>query len=64
MTHRPEGLNDTFTNDLKILGKVDGVAADHSVGSSARICNICYGTGDPPTASTTPIGTLFVKYTA
>lgn len=39
-------------------------AADHAVsGHTDQIVNVCYGTGGPPTAMTTTIGTLFVKYT-
>jgi len=40
------------------------VAADHGTAATDQIINVCYGTGDPPTANTTTIGTLFVKYTA
>jgi len=40
------------------------VAADHGTAATDQVVNICYGTGDPPTANTTTIGTLFVKYTA
>ena len=40
------------------------VAADHGTAATDQVINICYGTGDPPTANTTTIGTLFVKYTA
>lgn len=38
---------------------------DHDAdGTRPQVVNVVYGTGDPPTASTTPIGTLWVKYTA
>jgi len=40
------------------------VAADHGTAATDQIINVCYGTGTPPTANTTTIGTLFVKYTA
>ncbi len=40
------------------------VVGDHGTASNAQVVNVCYGTGSPPTASDTPIGTLFVKYTA
>jgi len=40
------------------------VAKDHGTAATDMIVNVCYGTGDPPTASTTTEGTLFVKYTA
>jgi len=40
------------------------VATDHGTDSTDQVINVCYGTGDPPTASDTTEGTLFVKYTA
>ena len=40
------------------------VAADHGTAATDQVVNVCYGTGDPPAANTTTIGTLFVKYTA
>ncbi len=40
------------------------VAADHGTASTDQIVNVSYGTGAPPTASTTTEGSLFVKYTA
>lgn len=40
------------------------VAADHGTAATDQIVNVCYGTGDPPAANTTTIGSLFVKYTA
>lgn len=46
---------DTMTGDL--------TAADHNTGTNARVVGITYGTGSPPTASSTPIGTLFIQYT-
>jgi hypothetical protein len=39
-------------------------AADHGTAATDQVINVCYGTGDPPTASTTTEGTIFVKYTA
>ena len=42
-----------------------GTKQDHdSNGNIPELVNVCYGTGDPPTASTTPIGTIFIKYEA
>ena len=62
------------TGDQKLTGSldvdtnlnVDGYieVGDHSTPTSARAVGIVYGTGSAPTANTTPIGTLFVKYTA
>jgi hypothetical protein len=40
------------------------VAADHGTAANGEVVGICYGTGSPPTASTVPEGSLFVKYTA
>ena len=39
-------------------------ARDHGSAATDSIINVCYGTGNPPAANTTTIGTLFVKYTA
>jgi len=39
-------------------------AADHGTAATDQVVNVCYGTGSPPTANTTTIGSLFVKYTA
>ena len=62
------------TGDQKLTGSldvgtnlnVDGYieVGDRSTPTTARVVGIVYGTGAAPTASTTPIGTLFVKYTA
>jgi len=38
------------------------IATDHEEASTAQVVNVCYGTGDPPEASTTTEGTLFIKY--
>jgi hypothetical protein len=40
------------------------VAADHGTAATDQIVNVCYGTGAPPTANTTTIGSLFIQYTA
>ena len=40
------------------------VAGDHGSAATDQIVNVCYGTGDPPSAATTTEGTLFIKYTA
>jgi len=40
------------------------VALDHGTAATDMIVNVCYGTGDPPTASDTTEGALYVKYTA
>ncbi|MFA5154462.1 MAG: hypothetical protein WC554_18105 [Clostridia bacterium] len=40
------------------------VTADHGTATTDQVVNVCYGTGDPPTASTTTEGALYIKYTA
>lgn len=40
------------------------VTADHGTATNPEVVSVVYGTGTPPTANTTPIGTLFIKYTA
>lgn len=50
-------------NTDTILG-TDCVALDHGAAATDMVVNVCYGTGDPPAANTTTIGSLFVKYTA
>lgn len=55
---------------LNLMTKAGGTfsshvyAADHPAAATDAIINVCYGTGNPPTANLTTIGTLFVKYTA
>lgn len=39
-------------------------ANDHGSAATDEVVNVCYGTGSPPAANTTTIGTLFVQYTA
>jgi hypothetical protein len=38
------------------------IVGDHGSAATDMTVNVCYGTGSPPTASTTTIGTLFIKY--
>jgi len=40
------------------------VARDHGTVTAPEVVNVVYGTGSPPAANTTPIGTLFIKYVA
>lgn len=47
----------TFDPDAKGL-----IVGDHGSAATDMTVNVCYGTGNPPTANTTTIGTLFVKY--
>jgi hypothetical protein len=39
------------------------VVPDHGTATNPEVVTVVYGTGSPPTASTTPIGTLFMQYT-
>jgi len=39
-------------------------ARDHGTATTPEVVNVVYGTGSPPAASGTPIGTLFIKYIA
>jgi len=65
----PDAISKKYADDtfLKLAGgTMTGalVSADHGTASTAQVISVCYGTGSPPTASTTPEGTLFIKYTA
>lgn len=54
-----------LTAQSQSLTLASGVtASDHGLASTDQVVNVCYGTGIPPTASTTTEGTLFIKYTA
>ena len=53
----PVGLNTAKTS-------YTGVATDHGTAATDQIVNVCYGTGSPPAANTTTIGSIFIKYTA
>ena len=51
--------------DLPIDNEASGKkikARDHGTATTPEVVNVVYGTGSPPAASTTPIGTLFIKY--
>jgi hypothetical protein len=71
------GTNDTkfatakaLSDQTVLLKKSGGTmtgaleTADHGTASTDQVVNVCYGTGDPPTASDTTEGTIFIKYTA
>jgi hypothetical protein len=54
-------------SNIEIDNESDGrkiVARDHGTVTDPEVVNVVYGTGSPPTASNTPIGTLFIKYIA
>ena len=40
------------------------VVGDHTTSGTDQVVNVCYGLADPPTASTTTEGALYIKYTA
>lgn len=39
-------------------------ASDHGTAATDQLVNVSYGTGNPPAADTTTIGSLYIKYTA
>ena len=39
------------------------ITADHGTATDPEVVSVVYGVGAPPVANTTPIGTLFIKYT-
>jgi hypothetical protein len=60
-------LDVSISDSADINITLDGfsrVASDHGTPSVDEIINVSYGTGDPPAASTTTEGSLFVKYVA
>lgn len=46
---------------ITILGS-GALAKDHGSASIDMLVNVCYGAGSPPTANTTTIGTIWLKY--
>ena len=59
----PEAVEDFSVK--KVIQTKEGQTGDHNVdGSRPELVNVCYGTGDPPVANTTPIGTIYIQYTA
>lgn len=62
----PKALADQTVLLKKAGGTMSGAleAADHGTAATDQVVNVCYGTGSPPTASTTTEGTLFIQYTA
>jgi hypothetical protein len=40
------------------------IVSDHVTAATDQVVNVCYGTGNAPTANTTTIGSIFVKYVA
>ncbi len=60
-------LTVTGNSSIPIDNRGDGKqinARDHGTGSTDEVVNVAYGTGSPPAANTTTIGTLFIKYIA
>jgi len=60
----PELGGDLDTGAYTVSGTGTIITGDHGTAATAEVVNVCYGTGDPPAASTTTIGTLYIKYTA
>lgn len=50
------------SGDINTTGTI--TTGDHGTAATDEVVNVCYGTGSPPTANTTTIGSLFIKYTA
>jgi hypothetical protein len=57
-------FRDEDDNIIQITSAGKLIAPDHGSETTPNIINAVYGTGSPPTASDTPIGTVFFKYTA
>ena len=57
------GSDILFGSDT-ISGTGTIVTGDHGTATLPQTVNVVYGTGDPPTASDTTEGTIFIKYTA
>jgi hypothetical protein len=54
-----------YYTETEINNKLDAiVTGDHGTASSPQVVNVVYGTGSPPAASSTPEGTIWIKYTA
>jgi len=48
-----------------MIGESVQVTGDDTDGNAANVVNIVFGTSaTPPTASTVPIGTIYIQYTA
>jgi len=60
----PELGGDLDTGAYTVSGTGTIITGDHGTAATAEVVNVCYGTGDPLAASTTTIGTLYIKYTA
>ena len=53
---------DAGSGTIQTTGTI--TTGDHGTAATDEMVNVCYGTGDPPTANTTTIGTIFLKYTS
>lgn len=47
---------------ITVLGS-EALAKDHGAAATDMLVNVCYGTGSPPSAGGTTIGTVWLKYT-
>ena len=59
--HVIDGNLDLGSFDLETTGTIK--TGDHGSGDDEEVINVCYGTGEPPAANSTTIGTIFLKYT-
>lgn len=55
---------DEDDNEVQLTSAGKLIAPDHGMSTTPVVANVVMGTGSPPTASATPLGTLFLKYTA
>jgi hypothetical protein len=47
----------------KVVESKEIQTGNHNIdGNRPEVVNVCYGTGSPPAANTTPIGTIYVQY--
>lgn len=61
LTNHTKAVHDALL--ITVLGS-GALAKDHGTPATDMLVNVCYGTGNPPAANTTTIGTLYIKYTA
>lgn len=64
----PQRQSSEATEDYsvkKVIESREIQTGDHNAnGARPEVVNVCYGTSaTPPTASTTPIGTIYIQYT-
>ena len=58
----PEAVED-YAFKKVVLSKEIRTDDHNADGNRPEVVNVIYGTGAPPAANTTPIGTIYVQYT-